>query len=881
MQLNDDNPHGGDVAAVCRRLGLADIPEVRLDFSVNVNPLGPPPALWQVLMQGIGTTTVYPERHAGKAAAAVATAHDVGSDQVLVSNGSTEAFGWILQALRPRSATVVVPCYAGYEEACRAHGVPVPERIEAGPGRGFAFPLDALEQAEGELFFVGTPNNPTGQLVDVELLRAVAAQRPDRTVVVDESFMDFGVASGGCSLVTRDLPHNLIVAKSLTKFFALPGLRLGMLCAHPETAARIAVARLPWSVNGPAQAMALRLYEDRDYLRRSREEVIDLRQWMCEELARLDGCSVVPSSANFVLVRLPEAWPASRLQGELLLKGILIRSCENVEGLGSRWCRFAVRPRQEAQELISALSELLCKAGVPAVASSAVVERRPPAIMVVGTTSNAGKSIVAAALCRHAARRGIAVAPFKAQNMSLNSFVTEEGGEMGRAQVVQAAAAGTPPHTDMNPVLLKPLGEDGSQVIVDGHPIGNFKAREYYAMKTRMRGAAHDAYDRLAERYDLIVLEGAGSPAEINLMDDDFVNMDMAAYARARTVLVADIDRGGVFATILGTISLLPAHHRKLLAGVVINKFRGDVSLLDSGIRDIEGMTGVPVLGVLPYIPELRIEDEDSLGLEKRHDAADPVLDIVVIRLPRISNFTDFLEMEGDPGVGVRYVNDPGRLGTPDMVILPGTKNTRSDLQWLHESGVGAALCTARSQGTPLMGICGGFQMLGRAVSDPAGMESAPGETHGLDLLPLSTRMNTRKELAQVEGLTGEGLPFAAAGLPFCGYEIHVGETETNSSDSAPFRIRKRRGMAVDEPAGAVSRDGLVFGCYVHGMFDEPRLRGALWRWLCERKGVSASSVTVREISVRVEFDRVADALEEHVRLDPLFTHADTCRDRA
>ncbi|MDD5706640.1 MAG: cobyric acid synthase [Kiritimatiellae bacterium] len=889
MRVND-NPHGGDVAAVCRQLGLKEMPEIRLDFSVNLNPAGPPPALWHVLMRGVETAAVYPEADAHRAAAALAEAHGVDPAQVLVGNGSTEGFAWILRALRPTAVTLVTPCYAGYEEVCRACGVPVSERIATDFENGFALSSEALGRARGTVLFVGSPNNPTGHLVDPGLLRAAAAECPDRIVVVDESFMDFAVASGGCSLIARDLPRNLVVVKSLTKFFALPGLRLGMVCAHPETAARLAAVRLPWSVNGLAQDIVPRLYQDADYVRRSRQATVELRDLLCRELGGLDGCQVISSAANFVLMRLPAAWPVARLQRELMKRGILIRSCENVEGLGAQWCRLAVRPRSEVEELMRALEEIGVRGQGSGVQGSGVRQdtlnrhaysetltrdaslrpRRAAAIMVVGTTSNAGKSIIAAALCRYAARRDWSVAPFKAQNMSLNSFVTPEGGEMGRAQVVQAAAAGIPPHTDMNPVLLKPAGDNGSQVIVDGHAIDHLKAREYYAMKMRMRAVAHAAYDRLAASHDLIVLEGAGSPAEINLMAEDFVNMDMAAYAGARTVLVADIDRGGVFASILGTIALLPARHRRLLAGVIVNKFRGDQSLLDSGIRDIEAMTGVPVLGVMPYLHDLRIEDEDSLGLEQRPEAVAPVLDVAVIRLPRISNFTDFLDMEGDRGVRVRFVDEPARLGCADLIVLPGTKHTRADLQWLHDSGMSAALCGARAAGTPIFGICGGYQMLGRVVSDDDGVEGAPGETPGLGFLPLVTRMGAVKELAQVEGVTRAGLPFAAAGTPFHGYEIHAGDTRVDGAASAPFRILKRRGGAVDEAAGAVSDDGLVCGCYVHGLFDDQQLRGALWRWVCERRGISADAVTPQERSASAEFDRLADTLARHVKLDGL-----------
>ena len=859
-----NNQHGGNVEAVAETLGLPEPPEDVLDFSVNVNPIGPPPALYGVMRHAESLTGRYPEEYATSACAALAQAHGVKQEQVVVGNGSTEIFGWILQAFKPTKIACVAPCYAGYEEVCEAHGVPmmVAHTLKAEDEFQLASSFDVPPGTD--MLFVGSPNNPTGRQVSPEVLRELAEGNPNCTVVLDASFEDFCEPSDCMSLGVAALPANVIVVKSLTKFFCIPGLRLGMAVASQAFIERISAVRLPWSVNGISQEMALHLYGNEKYLMKSRKVTGDLRAELEASLRDIDGLTVLPSEANFLPVKLPEGWSASKLQGELLNRGILIRSCAEFEGLGEAYCRLAVRPKAEQVRLVAAMRELLLGEKV----AVDIAERATRAVMVVGTTSNAGKSVVAAGLCRLLARRGQKVSPFKAQNMALNSYVTAEGGEMGRAQVVQAAAAGVVPHTDMNPVLLKPLGEDGSQVIVNGKAIGNFKARDFYEKKEYMRQMAHDAYDRLAAANDVIVLEGAGSPAEINLMDEDFVNMDMAAYAGAEAILVADIDRGGVFATILGTINLLPEKHRRLLAGVVINKFRGDVTLLESGIKDIERMTGVPVLGVLPYLRDLKIEDEDSLGLEARLGEKDPILDIAVIRLPRISNFTDFLAMEHDAGVGVRFVENSSDLGKPDMVIVPGSKHTRADLKWMQRTGMSEAVCAARERGIPVMGICGGYQMMGRVVSDPDGVEGAVGDTDGLGLLPVSTELLAEKELAQVSGETCESLPFGGAGVPFVGYEIHAGMT-VRDEDSAPaLKIMRRGSEQVDEGAGLVSDDGLVFGCYVHGLFDGVQLRAALWGWLCERRGVSVDSITVNDDDVTSEYDRLADMLEAELQLD-------------
>ena len=684
------------------------------------------------------------------------------------------------------------------------------------------------------------------------------------TIVLDESFIDFLENADAHTLVRDELPDNLIVVKSLTKFFAIPGLRLGMLCASTATASRIRQCRTSWSVNSLAQVAAQALYTDRDYIERSRLAVASLRDEMTAALNSIPDVSVYPSHSNFLLVKLPEKWPADRLQGALLARGILIRNCANIEGLDGSFCRLAVRPSEEINALIQALKAAI--AGTPPLETS----DKTPAIMVVGTTSDAGKSLVAAALCRLLKRRGTDVAPFKAQNMSLNSFVTREGGEMGRAQVVQARACELEPHTDMNPVLLKPMGDAGSQVIVDGKAIGNFPAEEYYEMKDRMRSAAHNAYDRLAERHDFIILEGAGSPAEINLLAEDFVNMSMAEYADASVILVADIDRGGVFASIYGTLNLIPEKHRRMVTGIIINKFRGNQDLLDPGIKQIEELTGVPVLGVMPYIHNIQIEDEDSLALDNRPDKPDAALTIAVIRLPRISNFTDFLPFEHLSAVSVRYATTPDSIKDPDLIIIPGTKHTRSDMQFLIDSGWKDFIVKAASAGTPIFGICGGYQMLGIEIGDPDGAEGDVGTTQGLGLLPVTTVLEPEKELTQVEGVTNPSLPFATPGSRFSGYEIHAGRTTPTDAVEPPVTITTRLSEAVLEPDGAITDDGLILGTYIHGIFDNYSLRDQLLNWLCELKNTPARSWQTD--CDEDPIDSLANTLESHVSIEDLLS---------
>lgn len=853
--------HGGNHDAIARQLGVA-LTQVRLDFSVNINPAGPPRGVSTLLANSWDEITRYPDAAAIHAVAQLANAHGVPADHVIAGNGSTEIFFWLAQTLA-RQAGWIAPTYSGYAEACRAAGVRCSALTCRPPESPYDAALDTLHPSPGSLIFLGTPDNPTGQVLSPTRIRALAREFPDAWFAVDESFMDFLPDSAAMTLIKPCPPENLIVVKSLTKFFAIPGLRLGMAYAHPSTCERIRQASLPWSVNAIAQSVAGILYNDPEYLIASRGRTAALREILREGLQAL-GWHVFPSCVNFLLACPPTPWNASLLQAELLRHGILIRSCRDFEGLGEPYVRIAVRPDDEIKALLETLRKLRppARPAKPAKPMAwAARQHGTPAIMVVGTTSHAGKTVFAAGLCRYFQRKGFDVAPFKAQNMALNSFVTANGGEIGRAQAMQAQAARIPPTTDMNPVLLKPTDRKCSQVVVNGQAIGVMNAQSYYAMKKTMREAACAAYDRLAAAHELIILEGAGSPAEINLLEEDFVNMAMAEHAGARVILVADIDRGGVFAAIHGTLDLLPRHFRRLVAGIVINKFRGDLSLLDPGIRQIEQLTGEPVLGVLPYDESLRLEEEDSLGIPSQSAAHKSLLDIAVIRLEHISNYTDFLALEKSPSVSLRYVDEAASLASPDLILLPGTKNTCGDLLRLRESGLADAILAAARRQIPVFGICGGYQMLGTLISDPDGVEGAPGDTPGLGVLDVSTVLTPTKELAQVTGSTLHPLPFARPGTRIAGYEIHAGRTTPGARPAIALTFR--RGTPVLEMDGAVSPNGLVCGCYMHGIFDEPEFREQLLQWLLTRRGITRQLFSpVRNSD---PFDNLADLLEAHI----------------
>ena len=477
-------------------------------------------------------------------------------------------------------------------------------------------------------------------------------------------------------------------------------------------------------------------------------------------------------------------------------------------------------------------------------------------IMIQGTMSNAGKSLLCAGLCRIFKQDGYRVAPFKSQNMALNSFITAEGGEMGRAQVVQAEAAGIAPDVRMNPILLKPTTDVGSQVIVAGQVQGNMRAMEYYRRKREFLPAVMEAYNSLAAQYDIIVIEGAGSPAEINLKQEDIVNMGLAKLVDAPVLLVGDIDRGGVFAQLYGTVALLEEEERARIKGTIVNKFRGDRSILEPGIETLEKLCGVPVAGVIPYT-HVDIDDEDSLTERfDRNSTERKLVDIAVIRLPRISNFTDFSPFERYDNVSLRYVDKVADLHKPDMILLPGTKSTIADLKWLRQSGLEAAIQKAASAGTLVFGVCGGYQMLGRSVSDPEQVEAA-GITQipGMGLLDMDTVFLGEKVQTQTTGTFGglEGMLAGLNGLTYTGYEIHMGRSR--------------------EKLPPVQGTGNVYGSYIHGIFDAPGVSDEILKAICTQKGLDFAALGTFDLDAYKErqYDLLADAVRGGLDMDLVY----------
>jgi adenosylcobyric acid synthase len=489
----------------------------------------------------------------------------------------------------------------------------------------------------------------------------------------------------------------------------------------------------------------------------------------------------------------------------------------------------------------------------------------PRALMIQGTASHVGKSVLTAAFGRWLRERGLRVAPFKAQNMSLNSYVTLAGDEIARSQATQAEALGIEPTADMNPILLKPL-DRGCQVVVQGHGVGVMSIQEYYAYKPAAWSAITASYRRLSALHDAIILEGAGSPAEINLKANDLVNMRMAEHADAAVILVADIERGGVFAQLIGTWELLEPTERERVVGFVINKFRGDASLLEPGLQFVRERTGRPVLGVLPFDPAVQLDEEDSLGIA-RSLAGVADINIAVVRLPGISNFTDFAALSRLPGVAVHFISDPAELRHPDLVILPGTRTTVRALAWLQASGFAERLQSPA--GPPIIGICGGCQLLGKTIADPDGVESDQRQVAALGLLDLDTRFARTKTLTRVQGEVIAGL---CRGSPVIGYEVHHG-VSTRRHGAAPWLRLSRQPGGESVEDGAVSADGRVFGSYVHGLFDDARFCRSLIATLRQRRGLRPLSdgewLSQRDFWAR-RYDGLAGWLERHCDLAPV-----------
>jgi cobyric acid synthase CobQ/L-threonine-O-3-phosphate decarboxylase len=849
--------HGGNLREIQNSSGKnsAQI----LDFSANLNPLGFPEWLRSVVNASIEDLRHYPDPESLELREAAARHYEVSAEEIAVGNGSSELLYALSAVLKARCGVIAEPCYSDYRAALEQHGVEVIS-LQLLEESDFALDLRYLETllskiVDGGAVILGQPNNPTGRSFSANELRSLAERYPQHTFVIDEAFGDF---VGNFDSLTRARPRNVIVLLSLTKNFAIPGLRLGLAIADAGIITRLNHSLPPWSVNTLAQVVGAAALHDEDYLRQTRSDVGRLRNDLATRLKRITSLHVYPGEANFLLLRLRnKTLSAAELARRLLVRGIAIRVCDNFRVLGKNHFRVAVRTQDENARLCEALESELY--GAPA-----IVRMRPtPSIMFQATSSNGGKSVMTAALCRILLQDGFSVAPFKAQNMSLNSYVTLDGGEIGRAQALQAQACRLEPDVRMNPVLLKPNSDTGSQVIVLGKPLSNMETREYFRKKKELIAVVHNAYDELAREHDAMVLEGAGSPAEVNLKAHDIVNMSMAFHAHAPVLMVGDIDRGGLYASFIGCMDVFSEPERAQVAGFIVNRFRGDVSLLQSAHEYVLRYTARPVLGVVPFFHDLGLPEEDSVSFkESRNEPMrkEDKLDIALIDLPHISNFTDCDALRQEPDVSLRIVRSAAELGAPDAVILPGSRNVPGDLHALRENGIAAALeILSAARRCEIIGICGGFQMLGNRIDDPHSLESAGERVQGLGLLSVSTTLAEEKVLKRTRGRD------LATQCALFGYEIHHGKTDLG--DSLPAFIDE-----TGQAQGARTLDGMIWGCYLHGVFDADEFRRAFLDRMRTRAGMALLQRVVAPYDLEPALERLAQRVRECLPIERVYS---------
>ena len=925
--------HGGDLLRMAATAGRD--PASLLDFSVNVRPEGPPEFIRAALFRAMTALAAYPSPHAEEAMLAAARHHGMDASRFVFGSGSNELIHALARVLRKRgvsSVRVVEPAFSEYAIACRLAGIKaipvwggIIEKNQCVPttdtGKDEAVPtrdlLDALTDApEGSAVFLANPGNPSGLFRTPEECLRLMSSRSDLLWIIDEAFVEYAGTETEASVLQR-LPKNGIVLRSLTKFHAVPGVRLGYLAADAELAQAIRDELPAWSVNAFALAAAQAVFADTsDFTAQTRAENAERRADLAAALSSLPGIEVYPSAANYVLFRWPGA-PRNLL--DILLKrfGIAVRDCSNYHGLkDGSWFRAAVRFPEDHRRLAEALSairetthgvsssplpetpaspesgnkdsiniKVLGRGGMGVwgkggespspegfLLPSPGISRRPPrhtpALMLQGTSSNAGKSILAAAYCRIFRQDGYSVAPFKAQNMSLNSGVTAAGDEMGRAQIVQAQAALVDPDARMNPILLKPHSDTGSQVVVLGQPIGHMGVLDYFKKKKELWETVTEAYDSLAADHDVMVLEGAGSPGEINLKEHDVVNMRMAEHARASVLLVGDIDRGGVYASFLGTWMTFTDAERRLLTGYIVNRFRGDASLLGPAHEYMLDHTGIPVLGTIPYIRDLNIPEEDMAGFSWGHtDCGEKKagsLDIAVVMLRHVSNYTDFAPLAAEPDVRLRPVRRAEEWGDPDVVMLPGSKSVVPDLDDLRRSGLADNILGHAERGKWIFGICGGLQILGRAILDPHGIESAAPEVPGLGLMDLRSTFAADKTLVRVARAE------TPLGVPSGGYEIHHGLTDHGPS-ALPLFLRADRAYPseAERICGYVS--GRRWATYLHGVFDDDTFRRAWIDHVRTDLGLTPQRRCLASYDLEKALDRLADVVRANSDMETIY----------
>jgi cobyric acid synthase CobQ/L-threonine-O-3-phosphate decarboxylase len=856
--------HGGNIDKINRKPGFGE--NDLIDFSANINPLGLPDELKYSILQNLGEVVHYPDPNSNEFIAGVCERFGVKPENVIVGNGASELFFGLVRIIEKQRVVIVSPSYSDYERAALLEGRQI-DRFDLTENDNFELRCDELAKklTGDEIVMLGRPNNPTGTFVSKNELLLLIQTNPNTVFIIDEAFFDFVSFSEkehlnlpgkhGESLCSTILP-NLLVVVSLTKMYAVAGLRIGLAIGPQNLIAQAKSLQSSWPLNTFAQIAGSLIMKNQslshNYAQTTRKYVDEQRTYLIEKLAQIRQVKVFPSRVNFLLMKIiDEKNQPEKLYDHLLDNGIVIRRCANFNGLNSSFYRIAVLSRAENERLVEALKHYF-KPTTLSMPIRDLKKKKTPALMILGTGSNVGKSLLVTAFCRIFLNEGLRVYPFKAQNMSLNSCVTLDGLEISRAQYLQAQAARVEPDVKMNPVLLKPVGKLTSQVVLLGKPIGNQGYVEYRENIDTISKTVCEAYDNLSANADLMVLEGAGSPVEMNLKSRDIVNMKMAEYAEAKVLLAGNIDFGGIYASLAGTLMLLDKKERQMVVGLIVNQFRGDEGLFKDGRTLLEKITGKPVVGVIPYVDKLLLPDEDSMAFSTRRNQADSAsndsknykkttLNIYVIRLPHMSNFTDFDPFFQQPEIRLTFLESPPNRykneneTVPDAVILPGSKNVMTDMNWLNETGLSKYITHLRENSkAEIIGLCGGFQMLGRLIKDPHSIESQQGEIAGLGLLDMTTELAVDKTLRRYTGT------HMSSNIGVYGYEIHHGITEGSEKP-----VLTSDDIAGSSP-GFSTADNRVWGTYIHGLFDEDDFRLWFFNRLLQSKNLAPIETIVR-----------------------------------
>lgn len=877
--------HGGDFYRWQKETGICQ--DDILDFSVNVRPDGMPDFLKASILKNINNLSAYPDPQAEELKECCAKQYGFAPENFVFGNGSNELFYALAQVLyeeKYQHAYILEPAFSEYrfsfekahikthnlltvlspkiqKENCKLNS----ETIIAEQKKLTQEIQNVIQNVPAQsIVALANPANPSGFLIKNKELMTIITQKQDCIFVIDEAFIEYTDEKSLLQTLPQ-LPANIVIIRSLTKFYALAGIRLGYLACHEELAKKIQ-AKLPaWNVNSLAQSLAKTLFteheqREQDY-RKTKQQNEERKADLYQKLSKIEGITLYASWANYILFSVgcgcPHFW-----QDLLTKHHISIRNCDNYNGLEDKnFYRAAVRFPKDHAKLCAAMQSILHNTPFSH-------KKKKTALMLLGSSSNAGKSILTAGFCRIFTEDGYTVRPFKAQNMSLNSGVTLQGEEMGRAQIVQAKACKVEPDSKMNPILLKPQTDTGSQIIVRGKAIGTALARDYYKKKNELWEIVTKSYDELAEEADIMVLEGAGSPAEINLKENDIVNLKMAEYAGASTLLVGDIDRGGVYASFLGTWQTFTKQEEKLFTGFLVNRFRGDSSLLAPAHEYLEKTTGKKVLGVIPYIKDLNLPEEDMAGslwnrqkIRKQVDYTDKnrELDIAVIMLDKISNHTDFEPLALEKHCLVRPVYSVDDIGTPDLIILPGSKSVVADLEKLKQNSLFEKIL-ALAKTSFILGVCGGLQMLGCEILDPQHIESTNPCTTGFNLLPINTTFYAEKQLTLVENIQ------TPLDCPIYGYEIHHAQSTEIADCHNPITdyFRSENGTIY----GYTAKN--IWATYVHGLFDNDIFRLKFINHVRTFKGLPPVP-SCTPYTLENSLNKLADIIRKNVDMDAIY----------